>query len=85
MRVGLNREEVGIDRQRVGVANDVAGLAGWNLDGLGPEPQNGGRARWRLITEIQADLRQHLFDCATWLQVKLYDQVAAGLEGPRQI
>ena len=37
------------------------------------------------IAEVEADLRLHLFGRAARLHVQLHDEIAAGLERPRQL
>ena len=85
MRVRLDGEQLHVDRQHVRIANHVARLARRNVDALRAKPQDRRRALRRAIGEIETDLRQHVFGRAARLHVQLHDEIAAGLERPRQL
>src|SRR5207244_11946004 len=62
------------DRPRVGARR--------NVDRLAAETQAHGRSRRRIVGEVEAGGQLHRFPLARWLQMQLYDQIAARLEAP---
>ncbi len=85
VRVRLHRQQRRVHRQRVAVGDDVAVVAGRDVDALRAEAQDRRRARGRPVAEIEGDGRLHRLGLAARLQVQLHHQVGAGVETPRQI
>jgi hypothetical protein len=85
VRVRLDGEQLRIHRQYIRIANHVARLARRNVDALRAKPQDRRYALRKPLGEIETDLGPHVFRRSGRRHVKLDDEIAAGLERPREL